>query len=105
MAFTSRYSLKSEHPELTPIAGLLVATEGQARPGTGARLSGVLSDQRTLDAARHAGTIAGGGRQTRHRAQTGAVLAGHDPQARLRRTRPDGRTTLVGHDRGSHHRQ
>ena len=39
------------------------------------------------------------------RAQTRAVLAGRDPQAGLCRTRPDGRTALIEHDRGSHHRR
>ena len=38
-------------------------------------------------------------RQTRHRSKAGVGVAGYDPQARLCRTRPDGRAALVRHDR------
>src|SRR5918999_3277976 len=73
--------------------------------GAGARLSGILSGQRAIDAARHAGPVAGGRRQARHRTKADIGFAGHDPQARICRTRPDGRTALVEHDRAPRHRQ
>ena len=67
-----RFSTIPDSP-VSPFHGTLNTHLSLLGAGAGARLSGLLSDERTLDAARHADTVAGGGRQTRHRKRKRAL--------------------------------